>query len=148
MDVQIAVTGAAVPAVAEMRRWAKAAMQGTGESAQLTLRIVDAQEGAELNERYRAKTGPTNVLSFPFEAPPGVPCELLGDVVVCAPVVEREAREQGKALQAHWAHMIVHGVLHLRGYDHQQAAQAEQMETLERAILQQLGYADPYAVAG
>ena len=105
---------------------------------------MDEDEGAELNEAYRRKQGPTNVLSFPFEAPPGVELSLLGDIVVCAPVVAREAGEQGKILESHWAHMVVHGCLHLLGYDHMEPVEAEAMEALETEILGGLGYPNPY----
>jgi len=116
------------------------------------IRIVDEQESAALNEKYRDKPGATNVLSFPFESP-FLPDdtyedddleEFLGDLVICAPVVEAEAEQQGKSLEAHWAHMVVHGVLHLQGYDHEESAHAEQMEEMERQILAGLGYSDPY----
>jgi probable rRNA maturation factor len=111
---------------------------------ELVVRIVDEAESAALNDRYRGKPEPTNVLSFPCESPPGLALPHLGDLVICAPVVEREAREQGKPSEAHWAHMLVHGLLHLRGYDHQNEAEAETMEALESAILGQLGYPNPY----
>lgn len=130
----------------DIRRWVAAVLsaEATTADVEITVRIVDEAEMAELNERYRHKTGPTNILSFPFDAPPGVECNLLGDLVIAAPVVQREAREQDKTETAHWAHMIVHGTLHLLGYDHQQPAEAEAMETREISILQQLGYANPY----
>jgi len=146
LNVQNASTADWVPAEKSVRRWARAALGGSGrERVELTVRMVDAEEGAQLNQDYRHKSGPTNVLSFPFEDPPGVSTHLLGDLVVCAPVVAREAREQGKALEAHWAHMVVHGVLHLCGYDHEDEAQALGMESLETRILGGLGYPDPYA---
>lgn len=151
LDLQRAVSpdeaGGYLPKPAEFRRWVKAALPESRSEAELTLRLVGEEEGARLNEMYRHKTGATNVLSFPFEAPPGVTLPLLGDIVICAPVVAREAREQGKASAAHWAHMTVHGVLHLLGYDHIEPAQAEEMEATERAILAQLGFSDPYAEA-
>ena len=100
---------------------------------------------AELNEQYRHKSGTTNVLSFPFENPPGAESNILGDIVVCAPVVEREAREQGKTLMSHWSHMVVHGILHLRGYDHETDDEAKAMEDLETQILTGLGFDAPYA---
>jgi probable rRNA maturation factor len=108
------------------------------------VRIVDEQESAELNEQYRHKQGPTNVLSFPFECPPGVELNLLGDLVICAPVVQREAQQQQKQELAHWAHMVVHGTLHLLGYDHLQQDEAEAMENREIRIMEDLGYSDPY----
>lgn len=145
LDLQIASDAAGIPAAEEFRAWVAAALAGRREAAELTIRVVDAEESAELNGTYRHKSGPTNVLSFPFEAPPGVVLPLLGDIVICAPVVGREAAEQGKAPAAHWAHMTVHGCLHLLGYDHIEPAEAEIMESLERTVLSGLGYADPYA---
>lgn len=144
LDVQRVSTAGGQPSDAQLRRWARAALADLGGSHALTLRLVDDAESAALNETYRRKPGPTNVLSFPFEAPPGVRTRLLGDLVLCAPVVEREAREQGKMPHAHWAHMIVHGVLHLRGYDHLTDVEASAMEALETEILSRLGYPDPY----
>jgi probable rRNA maturation factor len=134
------------PNVSQAHRWALAALQiATVGDAELTLRIVDEQEGAELNWTYRGKEEPTNVLSFPMEYPDLFDSVYLGDVVVCAPVVAREAAEQGKSLEAHWAHMVIHGVLHLLGYDHQNDAEASKMEGLEREILQGLQFSDPYS---
>ena len=107
--------------------------------------MVDEIEGADLNKRFRGRRGATNVLSFPFETLPGLgECDLIGDLVICAPIVTREAREQGKALDAHWAHMLVHGVLHLLGYDHEDAPGTERMEGLETRILCGLGFPAPY----
>jgi len=111
---------------------------------QLVVRLVDEQESADLNLNYRHKAGPTNVLSFPFEPPPGVRDSHLGDLVICAQVVRREAMEQGKPEADHWAHMLVHGVLHLLGYDHQDETEAERMESLERRILASCHIPDPY----
>lgn len=111
---------------------------------QLTVRIVDAPEIKALNETYRHKSGATNVLSFPFEAPPGVRLPLLGDIVVCAPVVQREAQQQNKPVQNHWAHMVVHGTLHLLGYDHISVQDAEKMESLEVEILSEFKIPNPY----
>ncbi len=125
--------------------WVRAALAGRRESAQLVVRIVDEAESREFNERYRHGRGPTNVLSFPFEHPGVLEPPLLGDVLVCAAVVAREALEQGKTPEAHWAHIVVHGVLHLLGYDHEEEQDAELMEALERGILGTLGYADPWA---
>ncbi|TAN47600.1 MAG: rRNA maturation RNase YbeY [Methylococcaceae bacterium] len=145
VEVQLASANAGIPDEAQLCAWAKAAVQGRRAQAELVIRVVDEAESAELNGAYRGKHQPTNVLSFPFEVPPGVPCDHLGDLVVCAPVVEREALEQHKTLDAHWAHMLVHGVLHLLGYDHVDDEQATTMETEEIRILQSLGYLDPYA---
>lgn len=135
-----------VPQAAQVQAWAEAALHGSDRnSVSLSVRVVDEQEIADLNRRYRHKPGPTNVLSFPFEDPPGVESDEIGDVIVCAPVVGREAGEQHKDLQAHWAHMIVHGVLHLRGYDHQNDSDALEMESEETRILTGLGFPGPYS---
>lgn len=145
LDLQIALDMPGLPDEADFRRWAAAALAGAGytQAAELTVRIVNEAESTALNETYRHKQGPTNVLSFPFEAPPEVDSSLLGDIVICAPVVLREAISQDKTPEAHWAHLVAHGVLHLLGYDHDET-QAEAMESLETRILTDLGYADPY----
>ena len=145
LDLQIALDLPGLPAEADFRRWAEAALAGAGytRDAELTLRVVNEAEGAALNETYRYKPGPTNVLSFPFAAPPEIESALLGDIVICAPVVLREAVVQGKTPEAHWAHLVAHGVLHLLGYDHDET-HAEVMESLEIRILAGLGYPDPY----
>jgi probable rRNA maturation factor len=145
LDLQITLDLPGLPTEADFRRWAEAALAGAGyaKDAELTIRVVNEAEGAALNETYRHKQGPTNVLSFAFEAPPEVESALLGDIVICAPVVLREAIIQGKTPEAHWAHLVAHGVLHLLGYDHDEA-QAEAMESLEIRILAGLGYPDPY----
>lgn len=136
------------PEATELQGWAEAACADLAGLLGLVVRIVDEADSQALNLEYRGKDRPTNVLSFPFEAPPGIPAELLepqlGDLVICAPVVAREAKDQGKSLTAHWAHILIHGVLHLRGYDHIQEAEAEAMEKLEVRILADLGFADPY----
>ncbi len=147
LDVQNALSPATVTPVPDntsIMRWCQAALAQRQGETQLTVRLVDEAESAELNETYRGKKGPTNVLSFPFEAPPGVDIPLLGDVVICAAVVQREAQEQGKSVLDHWAHMVVHGVLHLIGYDHMTEHQAHEMEQLEREILAGMAIADPY----
>ncbi|HAO31770.1 MAG TPA: rRNA maturation RNase YbeY [Candidatus Competibacter sp.] len=145
LDVQIALDMPGLPSEAELRRWAEAALAGADyrKDAELTLRIVNEAEITALNERYRRKQGPTNVLSFPSDAPPEVESTLLGDIVICAPVVLREAVQQAKTPPAHWAHLVAHGVLHLLGYDHDEE-QADVMESLEIQILAGLGYSDPY----
>ena len=132
-----------LPADAALTRWAEAAWQGEGD-AEVVIRLVGADESQALNRDYRGKDRPTNVLSFPFDVPPGVPCDHLGDLVICAPVVQAEATEQGKSPDSHWAHMVVHGMLHLQGFDHMDEAEAEEMEGIEREILARLGYPDPY----
>jgi len=130
-----------------LSRWATAALSERTRFSEpeLTIRLVNEAESQMLNREYRDKDKPTNVLSFPFEAPPEIPLELLGDLIICIQVVEREAQEQNKTSEAHWAHMVVHGCLHLLGYDHIKDDEAEVMEDLERQILASLGYSDPYA---
>ena len=144
MSLEDASGAPGVPAEAAFRHWAEAALSGRRAEAELAIRVVDEAESAELNSHYRGKTGPTNVLSFPTELPAGVPLPVLGDLVICAPMVAREAREQGKSAEAHWAHLVVHGCLHLLGFDHVAEAEAEAMESLERQILAGLGLPDPY----
>ena len=142
LSVQYASHAENIPARAPLRAWARAALDVDGKrGGQITLRFVDADEGLALNRDYRGKDYPTNVLSFVYETEPRVQ----GDLVICAPVVAREAGEQGKALAAHYAHLVVHGVLHLQGYDHETGEDdARRMEDKERAILASLGFADPY----
>lgn len=138
LAVQYACAGAALPTRPRVRRWAQAACEGT---AQVTVRFVDAEEGRQLNRDFRGKDYATNVLSFPYETEPLT----IGDLVVCLPVVLQEAEAQGKAADAHFAHLIVHGMLHLQGYDHEDSEQeSERMEQREREILARLGYPDPY----
>ncbi|MBK5970521.1 rRNA maturation RNase YbeY [Thiorhodovibrio winogradskyi] len=146
VDLQCA-TLAEVPAALELETWAAAALAAgrVSPALEMTIRLVDEAESAALNRSYRGRIGATNVLSFPFEHPPGVPLTgLLGDLVICAPVVIREAADQGKPAQAHWAHMVVHGTLHLLGYDHQLDDEATDMEALETRILTGLGFEPPY----
>lgn len=141
--IQRTVPAAGIPAANSLRLWAWAAMGAA--SGDMTIRIVDALESRQLNHQYRGKDAATNVLSFPAEMP--VPGEtLLGDLVICAPVVADEAVAQGKAARAHWAHMVIHGTLHLLGMDHQNEAEAEQMEQRERVLLAGFGFGDPYVV--
>ena len=139
-----------LPASVSFRRWVAAALAGAGHTrdTELSIRIVDSAEGRELNHQYRGKDYATNVLSFPVELPEGLDIEipLIGDLVICAPVVAREADEQGKPVRHHWAHLTVHGTLHLLGYDHIVEAEAEAMEALERRILATLGIPDPYRI--
>jgi probable rRNA maturation factor len=148
VTVQNAARGAGVPKAAELKRWALRAL-APDVRGELTVRIVSEHESADLNTRYRGKAGPTNVLSFAAEAVGASAGEELlpyGDVVICAAVVAREAREQGKPLAAHWAHMVVHGALHLQGYDHENVRDAGIMEARERALLAELGFPDPYSI--
>ena len=149
LDLQLATQCPDLPSRTDFARWIAAALTGHKTPASLTLRIVDRDESAELNLTYRGKDGPTNVLSFPFECPPGLPAgdpahALLGDLAVCAPLVAAEAEAQGKPAAAHWAHLTVHGTLHLLGHDHGDAAEAEAMEALETEILTGLGFPPPY----
>ena len=145
IDLQIACeqeTG--LPTAQQIKRWATAAVQPQSDEVEMTVRIVDEAESHALNLNYRGKDRPTNVLSFPFECPDEVELPLLGDLVICRQVVEREAQEQDKPLMAHWAHMVVHGSLHLLGYDHIKDDEAEEMESLETQIMIGLGFVDPY----
>jgi probable rRNA maturation factor len=135
-------TRAETPDDAALGRWVAAALSDA--QREVVLRFVDAQESRMLNRDYRGKDRPTNVLSFTFEPPPGLDDPHLGDLVICTEVVEREAREQGKTPEAHYAHMVVHGLLHLQGYDHEEAEEAQRMEALEIEILCRLGYDNPY----
>jgi len=144
LEVQHATEVSDVPDEQALHAWALAALGNGPAPVELVIRIVDQPESRALNARYRGKDKPTNILSFPFEAPPGIEMNLLGDLVICAAVVAREAREQHKPLDHHWAHMVVHGVLHLRGYNHLDDKQASEMETLEKQILEGFGIADPY----
>jgi probable rRNA maturation factor len=146
VSVSYGLPRAGLPAALSFRRWVAAACEGRIRKADLALRIVDTKEGLALNRHYRGKDYPTNVLSFPAELPEGVvmPLPLLGDLVICAPVVAREAKEQGKPLNAHYAHLTVHGTLHLLGLNHEDEREAEAMELLERRILAGLGISDPY----
>lgn len=145
VDLQIATENIeGLPTEEQIVQWATAAVQPEGNEVEMTVRIVDEAESHELNLTYRGKDRPTNVLSFPFECPDEVELPLLGDLVICRQVVEREAAEQEKPLMAHWAHMVVHGSLHLLGYDHIEDDEAEEMESLETQIMQGLGFDDPY----
>lgn len=143
VDIQRATEVSGQPDDESLRRWAGLALRGK-PGHELTIRLVDADESRELNRDYRGKDAPTNVLSFPSDLPPELNIPLLGDLVICVPVVLREAAEQGKSAEAHWAHMVIHGCLHLLGYDHMEDAEAEEMETLERQLLAELGISDPY----
>lgn len=152
VDIQRAVELEGIPADEALERFARAALEDVGGDPDVTLRIVDEAEGRALNRRWRGKDSPTNVLSFPAARVPGLPDEaapaFLGDVVVCAPVVAAEAARQGKAAEHHWAHLVIHGILHLRGFDHTSEPMASEMESEERARLAGLGISDPYAESG
>ena len=145
VEVQGACAAPGIPSPAKIVEWAEAALAGRAEGAQMTVRVVDEAEGAALNERYRRRGGATNVLAFAFDAPEVPSLRILGDVVVCAAVAAREARAHAKRLDAHWAHLVIHGTLHLLGFDHDKPGSAQEMEVIEREILERLGYPDPYA---
>jgi probable rRNA maturation factor len=132
------------PSAAQIQLWIDTALADLEQDTEIVVRIVDAQESAELNQQYRHKQGATNILSFPVEIPEGIDLNLLGDLVVCAPVLEQEALQQGKNIADHWAHIIIHGALHLLGYDHLDDEQAEEMESKEIALLQKLNIPNPY----
>lgn len=137
--IQHASDSECIPTASQFRKWAKAAISVDTE---VTIRIVDAEEGKMLNNTYRGKDYATNVLTFPLTEDP----HLMGDIIICAPVVATEAMAQGKSLEAHYAHLTVHGILHLHGYDHEVEAQAELMESIETAIVTKLGYPSPYLI--
>ena len=139
--VQYASDAAMLPTRPQLRRWVDRVLDASAcRSAQITLRLVNTEEGRALNRQFRGKDYATNVLSFPYAAPP----EVAGDLALCVPVVLDEAKSQGKAAEVHFAHLVVHGMLHLQGYDHENGEDAERMEHRERDILAQLGYPDPY----
>ena len=150
VDIQIAAADAGIPTVESIREWVQLAVNETepGRDVEVSVRIVDEHEMRKLNRDYRQQDKPTNVLAFPAGdaafVPPGER-PLLGDIVVCASVVAREADEQGKPLDHHWCHMLVHGILHLLGHDHDTDQEAKAMEAVERRVLASLGIADPYA---
>ena len=146
INIQYATEKKLTPSASLLRTWAKHALSEQLKSAEITIRIVDIAEMTELNQHYRHKNGPTNVLSFPFELPKEIVLDMpiLGDIVICPDVVNREAIEQHKTQKAHWAHMIIHGIFHLQGYDHETDEEAEVMETLEIQTMKKLGFANPY----
>ncbi len=144
LDLQLASSATELPTQQEFELWASAAIKDHRDIAELTIRIVDNDESQELNSTYRGKDKPTNVLSFPFEAPPEITLPLLGDLIVASDVVAAEAIEQNKSLKSHWAHMVVHGCLHLLGYDHIEDDEAIEMESLETKLLKNLGFENPY----
>lgn len=150
VDIQVATTASQLPDEAALQQWVDATLAAvlavTEAPRELTVRMVDKEESRMLNAQYRQKDKPTNVLSFPSDLPPELDIPLLGDLIICAPVVEEEAREQNKSLDAHWAHMVIHGTLHLLGYDHIEDSDAAVMEGLEVDILASLNYTNPYIV--
>ena len=146
LDLQNASSAQALPGEAEFRAWCTLALRQRSADSELTIRLVDEEEGRALNRQFRGKDYATNVLSFPADVPDELlDIPLLGDLVICVPVLEREAREQNKSPQAHWAHLVIHGCLHLLGYDHIDDDEADEMESLERTLLAELGHPDPYA---
>ena len=148
IDIQYASIADDLPSEAQLRDWCHAALLDHNQDAELTLRIVDEREIQNLNRQFRHKDKPTNVLSFPSDLPPEIKLEtkLLGDVIICSNVVKREAMEQNKSLNAHWSHMVVHGTLHLQGYDHIVEAEAVEMEGIESRLMLALGFSDPYQI--
>ena len=145
LDIQVACAPhPGLPSKQQLHHWASTALSGHRNHAELSIRLVDEQESQSLNRDYRDKDKPTNVLSFPADLPPELQLPLLGDLVICRQVVEREAAEQSKAASDHWAHMVIHGTLHLLGFDHIDDGDAEEMESLETALLQQLNISNPY----
>ena len=144
VDVQLAIFTEELPPVERFRDWAEVVLKQFHTDTEIVLRIVDLKEITDLNKAYRHRDGPTNVLSFEFEKPANIPINLLGDVIICASVVKREAKDQAKSFEARLAHMVVHGILHLLGFDHIDEAQAEEMENQEIKFMEILGFANPY----
>lgn len=145
MDLQIACEDIYyLPDASAVQRWLEAVLLDYQEKVEVTVRLVDIAESHQLNLNYCGKSKPTNVLSFPFFAPDGILRSLIGDLIICPSIVEEEANAQGKRLEAHWAHMVIHGTLHLLGYNHIEDDQAKLMESLETKIMQALSYPDPY----
>ena len=144
IDIQRACTSEKIPSDIAITRWVESVLDNHDEPIELSIRVVGETESAALNQQYRGKLGATNVLSFPFSAVTPEPLPLLGDLVICAPIVTLEASQQKKAIEAHWAHIVIHGVLHLLGYDHGNDDEAQTMETLETEILLGLNYPAPY----
>ena len=144
LDIQIATESTDYPDERQFQRWVDVVLTDSDVDSEIVIRLVDEEESAELNSQYRHKTGPTNILSFPFEPPKGIEMDLLGDLLICVPIIVKEALEQHKLPEHHWAHITIHGVLHLLGYDHIEEHEAEQMEALEISILKTLNIANPY----
>ncbi len=144
IEIQTVFASEGQPDRQQIQLWIDTALEGYDQDTEIVVRIVDEQESAALNEQYRHKAGPTNILSFPVDLPEAIELDLLGDLVICAPVLAKEALEQDKILSHHWAHIVVHGVLHLLGYDHIDDAEAELMETKEIAVLNKLHIKNPY----
>jgi probable rRNA maturation factor len=146
LDIQQACDAENLPSTEQLQYWVDTALIHYKKDFELTIRIVEISESQALNLQYREKDKPTNVLSFPFEVPEGIELDLLGDLVICADVVSEEAKEQNKKLHNHWAHMVIHGCLHLLGYDHIDDSEAIEMESLETKLLKELKISDPYII--
>ncbi len=144
LDIQRIFQNSNIPDDSQIKAWAALALLEDNCNSEILIRIVDENESAALNQQYRQKSGPTNVLSFPFDAPENLELNLLGDLVVCAPVVEKEAEQQGKSINDHWAHIIIHGLLHLQGFDHIEEKDANAMEALEINLLKKININNPY----
>lgn len=144
LELQIETAATDLPSEAQFQMWIDAALADQDKEFEVVIRLVDETESAQLNQEYRGKSGPTNVLSFEFEVPDGIPLNLLGDLVICAPLVEKEALDQQKPVTNHWAHLVIHGVLHLRGFDHLDDDEADEMEAKEIEILKNLNIPNPY----
>lgn len=144
VEIQLASKSKFIPDQQQFQNWVDAVLTDESQHSEIVIRVIDEDEMIEFNQQYRHKSGPTNILSFPFEAPDSVESDLLGDLLVCAPVIETESKQQNKPLENHWAHIIVHGVLHLIGYDHINDMDAEEMEALEVMILKTITINNPY----
>lgn len=144
VDLQLACENSHIPSRKDIETWLNAALDNIRHEVEVTVRVVNEHDSGELNERWRQASGPTNVLSFPADSDTRISPELLGDIVICATVIEKEALQQNKPVKSHWAHIVVHGALHLLGYDHVQDNDAEKMEALEIDILEKLGIDNPY----
>lgn len=146
LDLQIATNLSSLPKRSQFKQWVTAALLELDKSGSVLIRLVDVEESASLNQQYRHKVGPTNILSFPADLPAGIKTPWLGDLVICVPLVIEEARAAGRPVTSHWAHLVIHGVLHLLGYDHIEEKDAVVMETLETKILADLSIANPYTI--
>lgn len=146
--VQYATESSNLPDTKKIKQWVKCSLNNGVKQAEITIRVVDEEEGARLNEEWRGASGPTNVLSFPYNEDIKNCDTIQGDIVLCSPVIIREAKQQNKSPEAHWAHMVIHGTLHLQGYDHLQENDANEMESLETDILKKLHFSDPYHSPG
>lgn len=144
VDLQIACEDNHLPSQQQFQRWVEIALKPYHKPFELTIRVVSSTESQQLNNQYRSKNTPTNVLSFPVDIPEGIDLDLLGDLVICSEVVKQQASQQNKALTDHWAHMVIHGCLHLLGFDHINEQDADEMESLEIHLLSSIGIADPY----